>query len=396
MRQRFDAFIPTLDQLLSSATAPLFLFLGYTILPTETFARSALFVFLYGCLASICQAILCEPYLISTKHESRLIDSADYTSASLILAIFFTIVTFPLSLLITDSLKLSGFLLLPVLAMLLQDSKRIWHIANQRWLMVIISDAVWFLTSIICVLLGSKSGEYFLFFVWGIPGMIALVIILDYSDFRKINLVNGWSWLIRFSRKYYYTVIETILSGFSLLVAYWAISNYLGYSEISLLRIAGLLFGLSTVIINRQRVFDFADENILQLVAISNLKTIHRMKEIWRVVALNLIFLYLIFALSDLTSIGSVFAFPGALLLLVMALDRLSVGLLMAVSVFLKTHKNPRKTAAIRTFVSVASALIYFIFALFGSNLVLLIILGTLPYFVASGLIYFRMIEESS
>lgn len=396
MRKRFDAFIPTLDQLISSATVPIFLLIGFTILPIESFAIAVLFVFLYGSLASICQAILGEPYLISSKHESRSIDSADYTSASLILAMSVTITTFPLSLLITESLKLSGFLLLPVLAMLLQDSKRIFLIANRGMLTVIRSDAVWFLASIIFLILGSKSGEYFLFIGWGIPGIIALLVILDYSDFHRINLVNGLRLLLHYNQKYFYTISETTLSGFSLLIAYWAISNYLGDSEVSLLRIAVILFGFSTVIINRQRVFDFANENIHQLATISYHKIYVRLKEIWRVVAFNLIFLFLILALSDLMSIRLFDAFPGALLLLAMALDRLSVGVLMAVSVFLKTHGNPRTLAAIRILVSVTSASIYFILALIGSNLLLLIVLGTLPYFVAFGLIYSRIIKASS
>ena len=91
MRNTVYARFSILDQLLSSSTAPLFLLTGFIFLPVENFALSAQFVFLYGCLASICQAILDEPYQIARKHESKPIDSAEYTSASLILAALITI-----------------------------------------------------------------------------------------------------------------------------------------------------------------------------------------------------------------------------------------------------------------------------------------------------------------
>lgn len=395
MKKGFDSLVPTIDQLLSSVTTPLFLLIGFAILPTETFAVTAQFVFLYGCLASICQAMLGEPYLISSKHESKLTESHDYTSASIILASSVSILSFPLSLLITDSLKLSSVLLLPVLAMLLQDSKRIWRISDGRWFLLVSSDTVWFLASVICIFLVNKSDDFFIFFAWGIPGIMALLIIFDYSDFRRIDLKSGWNLLLHFFRKYYFTVVETTASGASMVIAYWAISNYLGASEFSTLRYASLLFGLSTVVINRQRVFDFASENIQQLEVVSNLKTFGRIMEVSRVVAFNLIFLLLVFAVSDEFNFGLEYSSPGSMLLFVLALDRLSVGVLMSVTVFLKTHKDPRTIAKIRTLVSVSSALIYFLFAFVGTNLVLLIVFGFLPYLIAFGLVYPRMSKPS-
>jgi len=395
MRRRFVSFIPTLDQMLSSATAPLFLLIAFMILTTKTFALTAQFIFLYGCLASICQAILGEPYLIAVKQKSRIIDPAVYTSASILLAVLVSIASFPLSLLITDSLKLSIVLILPSLAMLIQDSQRIWRISNRSWSFLLCSDASWLLASVTSLLLVKQSDNYFLFFAWGVPGCIALLIILDYGDFRSINLLKGWDLLIHFTRRYYYTVVETTLSGVSLVIAYWAISNYLGDSEISLLRYASLFFGLSTIIINRQRIFDFASEQIEQLEVTTNLNTLRRIKEIWRVVILNLIFLFVFFALLDLSGVGSQFSFPGVFILLVLALDRLSVGLLMAVTVFYKTHKSPKVIAKIRTLVALSSSSIYALFAILDSKLELLIILGTLPYVVAFGLIY-RSINKAT
>jgi hypothetical protein len=286
--------------------------------------------------------------------------------------------------------------MLPILAMLMQDSKRIWRISNGSWKYLISSDAIWLLASVISVLFVEQSNGYFLFFAWGVPGCIALLIILDYGDFRSLNLLEAWNLLKYFTRQYYYTVVETTLSGVSMVIAYWSISSFLGDSEISLLRYASLFFGLSTIVINRQRVFDFADEKIEQLEVTINLNTLRRMKEIWRVILFNLIMLYVFFAILELSGFSSHFSFPGVFILFVLALDRLSVGLLMSVTVFYKTHKNPKVIALIRTLVSLFSALIYALLAILESKLELLIICGTLPYVVAFGFIYLGINKTSN
>ena len=396
MRNTVYARFSILDQLLSSSTAPLFLLTGFIFLPVENFALSAQFVFLYGCLASICQAILDEPYQIARKHESKPIDSAEYTSASLILAALITILSFPLSLLITESWKLSLMLSCPVVAMLIQNSKRTWRIENKSWFLLLISDSLWLLSSIILILSARISSDYFLLIAWGIPGIIALGIILDYSDFRKINLLLGWSLLLHFGRRYYYAVLEVTLSGVSMIVAYWTISKYLGDSQIASLRYTSLLFGLSTVIVNKQRVFDLADESIHQLTVTTNRNLSARIKEICAVVVFNFFVLFFVFALLDLIKTGSEVISPGTLLLFVIALDRLSVGLLMSVTVFYKAHKNPKIIAKIRTLVAVTSACSYIVLALIDSNLALVILLGSIPYLLAFVMIYFKFLKVKS
>lgn len=396
MRDRVKSRFAILDQLLSSSTAPLFLLTGFIFLPVENFALSAQYVFLYGCLASICQAILDEPFQISRKHGSKAIDSSEYTSASLILAVLITILSFPLSLLITESWKLSLMLSLPVVSMLMQNSKRTWRIEHNSWFLLLISDALWFLSSIILILSTRISGDYFLLIAWGIPGIIALGIILDYSDFRKINLLLGWFLLLNFSRRYYYVVLEVTFSGVSMILAYWTITKYLGESQISLLRYTSLLFGLSTVIINKQRVFDLAGESIDQVSMATNRNLSARIKEICTIVAFNFFVLFCIFALLDSINTGLEGASPGALLLFVTALDRLNVGLLMSVTIFYKAHKNPKTIAKIRTLVAGTSACIYVVLALIDSNLALVIFLGSIPYLLSFGMIYFRFLKVKS
>ena len=284
----------------------------------------------------------------------------------------------------------------PVVAMLIQNSKRTWRIENKSWFLLLISDSLWLLSSIILILSARISSDYFLLIAWGIPGIIALGIILDYSDFRKINLLLGWSLLLHFGRRYYYAVLEVTLSGVSMIVAYWTISKYLGDSQIASLRYTSLLFGLSTVIVNKQRVFDLADESIHQLTVTTNRNLSARIKEICAVVVFNFFVLFFIFALLDLIKTGSEVISPGTLLLFVIALDRLSVGLLMSVTVFYKAHKNPKIIAKIRTLVAVTSACSYIVLALIDSNLALVILLGSIPYLLAFVMIYFKFLKVKS
>lgn len=385
------AFMPTLDQILSSSTAPLFMFIGFMILPTDTYALIAQFIFLYGCLASICQAILGEPYLISCKQKSLLIESDNYTAASILISFFASIASFPFSFLITENVKLSMALTLPIFAMLLQDSKRTWRISNKSWFFLIASDGIWLIASTLFLIFVKEYGSFFIFVAWGVPGCISLLIILDYAELRRINLMKGLHLLTHFGRRYYFTLIETTFSGLSMVIANWAIFNFMGQSEISLFRYAVLFFGLSTVIINRQRVFDFANEDVEQPKVYAYRNTLRRMKEIWRVVAFNFFFICALFSTSKYIDFIDHLSFPGLLMFLVLALDRLSVGLMMSVTVFYKAHKNPMTIARIRTLVALSSAVIYTLLAVLEFKLELLIMCGTFPYFVAFGMIYRRI-----
>lgn len=294
MRISNDKSLSMFDQLLSSSTAPLYVFFSFLYLPINEFAICAQIIFLYGCLASIFQSVLAEPYLISSKFEIREVSVSSYYSAALIGAFTITFLSLPIVFLITGNFLISILLYLPIMGMLLQDAIRYLLIQKKRWHRLMFSDGTRVVVLIILIHFLRSEGMSVLLFAWGLSGICALLVILDYREFKKLSRASGYRLLSHNAKNYSFAFIETTFSGILLISYNWFIANLMGEEDISMYRLLALFYGISTVLINRQRVFDFAHEHPRELRAASIKKVYRRFQELLIIVAFNFIVIYIL------------------------------------------------------------------------------------------------------
>lgn len=384
MRISSDKILSTLDQLLSSSTAPLYVFVCFLYLPVNEFAICAQIIFLYGCLASIFQSVLAEPYLIANKFELRKTNVSSYYSAAIIGAFSISLLGLPFVFFISRSFLLSLVLYLPIVGMLLQDELRYVCIQKKKWNRLIYSDGTWVVMLIVLIYFSKSEGLSMLLFAWGASGLFALFVIFDFKEVINFSPASGFRLLLNNARKYSFAFFETTLSGLFLISCNWFIANFLGEKEISLYRLLALLYGISTVLINRQRVFDFAQEKSLEIRVASIQRIYMRFWELILVVVFN--FAVICIFLYSITNF-SLFRFtvsPNYLLLIAGGFERLSVGALMSITVFLKSHESPRRIAWIRTCTVFASTSICAVSSFLGTDLPVVVVLSSGMYLIVA------------
>jgi hypothetical protein len=391
-----DKFLSTLNQLLSSSTAPLYVFFCFLYLPVNEFAICAQIIFLYGCLASIFQSVLAEPYLIANKFEIRKTSVSSYYSAAIIGAFSISLLGLPFVFLITGSFLLSIVLYLPIVGMLLQDELRYVCIQKKNWPRLMYSDGTWVMMLMILVYFSKSEGFYMLLFAWGASGLFALFVIFDLKEAVNISLASGFRFLLHNARKYSFAFIETTLSGILLISCNWFIANFLGEEDISLYRLLALLYGISTVLINRQRVFDFAQEKSLEIRAVSIQRIYTRFRELIFVVLLNFVIVCIVFYSISNFSLFRFSVSPNYLLLIAGGFERLSVGALMSITVYLKSHENPRRIAWIRTSTVFVSTIICAVSSFLGTDLPVVVILSSGIYLFVATILVLKVVKLGS
>lgn len=389
MKVSTDRNLSMLDQFISSSTSPLYVFFSFVFLPISEFAICAQIIFLYGCLASIFQSVLAEPYLIANKFEIRVASDNSYYSAAILGACVLSFLSLPIVFLITGSFLLTIILYVPIVGMLLQDELRYLLIQKKKWHRLIFSDAIWVVMLIILMYFSKSEGLSMLFFAWGLSGIFALVVIVDFREIFAFSLGTGFKLLLHYASKYFFAFIETTLSGLLLISCNWFIANFLGEEEISLYRLLALLYGISTVLINRQRVFDFAQEQPREDRFASFQRIYKRFRELFIIVILNfLLVCILLYTMTNFFAIEFSVS-PSYFLLLAGGFERLSIGALMSITVFVKSHENPSKIAWIRTCTIFVSFITCAVLSFFGAALSVVVAISSVTYlFVAIYLLF--------
>ncbi|NBU82445.1 MAG: hypothetical protein EBS55_12430 [Flavobacteriaceae bacterium] len=340
-------------------------------------------------MASIFQSVLAEPYLIANKFEIRVASDNSYYSAAILGACVLSFLSLPIVFLITGSFLLTIILYVPIVGMLLQDELRYLLIQKKKWHRLIFSDAIWVVMLIILMYFSKSEGLSMLFFAWGLSGIFALVVIVDFREIFAFSLGTGFKLLLHYASKYFFAFIETTLSGLLLISCNWFIANFLGEEEISLYRLLALLYGISTVLINRQRVFDFAQEQPREDRFASFQRIYKRFRELFIIVILNfLLVCILLYTMTNFFAIEFSVS-PSYFLLLAGGFERLSIGALMSITVFVKSHENPSKIAWIRTCTIFVSFITCAVLSFFGAALSVVVAISSVTYlFVAIYLLF--------
>lgn len=382
MKITYKKFIATADQYISSSTSPLFVLISFLSLSIADFAVSAQVIFLYGCLASLLQSALSDPYLIANKFLVGRINIPSYYSAACIGASGISILSLPILIIITQSYLLSFYLCLCFAGMLVQDQIRFQCIQEERNFRLILSDSAWITLLLISILVSKSENLSTLLSLWTTSGLFALLLIVDVKQIKKFSFFDGYN-LLRNNAKYYsYTFVETLLCGLLLILCNWLIGYFLGDRDISTYRLLALFFGVSTVIINRHRIFDFAYENMLDDIKVNVRQVYRRIYELGLVVVLNFLMVcFLLFYGASILNFELIVNL-GVGLLLVAGVEKLSVGALMSITVFHKAHESPRRIAWIRTGTVFISTVLCGVVCLLGAELVYVLILNSFVHLI--------------
>ena len=118
-----------------------------------------------------------------------------------------------------------------------------------------------------------------------------------------------------------------------------------------------------------------------------------RFRELNLVVFINLLLILILNLLLSNFSIDELPNTPTLALLIAVAIDRLAVGSLMNVTVFLKTYQSPRIIALIRTLTIVSSTLMCCLAIVFHLNLILLILVTSTPYGFVACILSFKIFK---
>lgn len=394
MKNVTDKALATFDQFLYSATAPMYILFSYFLLPINEFALSVQVIFLYGCLASILQSLLAEPYLIGNKLVGGQKSPQVYYSGAILGAFGCACLSFPVLLFITNSFQLSLLLCLLFTGLLLQDQLRYLRIQESRLIRLIFSDGYWIVMLITLIYLFQSDGYPILLLTWAISGFISLFAIVDLKVVKSVSIISGLKLLLHNCKNYSFMFGETLVSAFLQILCNLFIAKFLGDEAISLFRLLALIFGVSTVIINRQRTFDFAQENAFDGKRPSIQRMFRRFRELCFVVAFNFVIVSLLLVSADKLISFEFIILPSFFLLIAGGLERLAVGSLISVTVFLKSHDGAQRIALIRTGTVLVSTLFFGILSFEGVDLTLILIINALIYFLVSTALGFKIVKS--